>query len=272
MVYNVVSFSGGKDSTAMLLKMIEEKIPVDCVLFCDTGLEFPAMYEHIDKVGRETGIHITRVKSEKSFEHIMFEKQINRKPDSKIAIQYGRDRKGYGWPGPRMRWCTKNLKDEPRARFFNAFKDSYEIREYVGIAADEQYRLERKCNQKANHVHPLVEWGMTEADCLDYCYQKGYDWGGLYEYFKRVSCWCCPLQSLEELRNLRGHFPELWKQLREWDDRNFRQFKPKYSVRELDVRFAFEEECARLGKPVKGRKFMEELRERLEEEGENDEE
>ncbi len=49
-IFNVVSFSGGKDSTAMLLKMIEEKIDIDCVLFCDTGLEFPQMYEHIDKV------------------------------------------------------------------------------------------------------------------------------------------------------------------------------------------------------------------------------
>lgn len=67
-IFNVVSFSGGKDSTAMLLKMIEEKIDINCVLFCDTGLEFPQMYEHIDKVERETGIHITRVKAENPFE------------------------------------------------------------------------------------------------------------------------------------------------------------------------------------------------------------
>ena len=53
-IFNVVSFSGGKDSTAMLLKMIEEKIPIDCILFCDTGLEFPQMYEHIDKIEKET--------------------------------------------------------------------------------------------------------------------------------------------------------------------------------------------------------------------------
>ena len=51
-IFNVVSFSGGKDSTAMLLKMIEEKIDIDCVLFCDTGLEFSQMYKHIDKLER----------------------------------------------------------------------------------------------------------------------------------------------------------------------------------------------------------------------------
>lgn len=50
--YHVVSFSGGKDSTAMLLKMTELGKPIDCILFCDTGLEFPAMYEHIKSVGK----------------------------------------------------------------------------------------------------------------------------------------------------------------------------------------------------------------------------
>lgn len=30
---HVVSFSGGKDSTAMLLRMIEEKMPIDIILY-----------------------------------------------------------------------------------------------------------------------------------------------------------------------------------------------------------------------------------------------
>lgn len=41
--YHLVSFSGGKDSTAMLLGMLERDMKIDCILFCDTGLEFPAM-------------------------------------------------------------------------------------------------------------------------------------------------------------------------------------------------------------------------------------
>lgn len=40
--YHLVSFSGGKDSTAMLLGMLERDMKIDCILFCDTGLEFPA--------------------------------------------------------------------------------------------------------------------------------------------------------------------------------------------------------------------------------------
>ena len=35
--YHLVSFSGGKDSTAMLLMMLEKGMPVDDILFCDTG-------------------------------------------------------------------------------------------------------------------------------------------------------------------------------------------------------------------------------------------
>lgn len=107
-VFNVVSFSGGKDSTAMLLKMIEEDIPIDCILFCDTGLEFPQMYEHIDRVEKETGLSITRVKAEQSFEYMMFEQPTKRGADSPITIRYGEGMTGHGWAGPRMRWCTKN--------------------------------------------------------------------------------------------------------------------------------------------------------------------
>ncbi|WP_132587301.1 phosphoadenosine phosphosulfate reductase domain-containing protein [Allofournierella massiliensis] len=35
--------SGGKDSTAMLLRLVEENRPIDEILYCDTGWEFPQM-------------------------------------------------------------------------------------------------------------------------------------------------------------------------------------------------------------------------------------
>ena len=44
--YHAVSLSGGKDSTAMLLLMIERDLPIDVVLTADTGMEFPELYEH----------------------------------------------------------------------------------------------------------------------------------------------------------------------------------------------------------------------------------
>ena len=261
---HVVSFSGGKDSTAMLLRMLEEEMPVDIILFCDTGLEFPALYEHIDKVERNTGRKITRIHADESFEYLFCEKPVERKENTQFSKKYGLNHKGYGWAGPKMRWCTEKLKTQPREQYLRKLKEEYDIIEYVGLAADEGYRLERRCNQRGNCRHPLIEWNMTEEDCLAYCKERGYDWSGLYDYFTRVSCWCCPLQNLEELRKLYKHFPELWEQLKKWDDMTWRSFRADYSVKELEIRFDFEEEWQKSGNSsIKTKAFFDALKKRL---------
>ena len=194
----------------------------------------------------------------------MFDVPVRRSADSPVVRQYGAQLNGYGWPGPRQRWCTTRLKAMPREHFLRELRKQYEVIEYVGIAADEQYRLERANNQNPNHRHPLVDWGWTERDCLRYCYERGYDWDGLYEHFKRVSCWCCPLQSLTELRELHQHFPELWEQLKTWDKRTWRNFRADYSVEDLEVRFLLEREWTAAGESIRGSAFYTALRERLE--------
>ena len=258
---HVVSLSGGKDSTAMLLRMLEEGMRVDIILFCDTGLEFPAMYEHLDKLERDIGRPITRIRSFHTFEYYLTQKEILVK-HKKNAGQ--RNYRGYGWSGPLNRWCTKELKTIPREKFLRQLQEHYDIIEYVGLAADEGYRFERENNQKPNCRHPLVDWGMTEADCLQYCYDRGYTWGGLYKQFSRVSCWCCPLQPLAELRILYKSYPELWAQLKEWDKRTWRKFKTNYSVEELEARFDFEEQWQAEGKELKGGDFHSQLKKYME--------
>lgn len=47
---HIVSFSGGKDSTAMLLRMLEENMKIDEIIFAETGKDFPDMLKHIEKV------------------------------------------------------------------------------------------------------------------------------------------------------------------------------------------------------------------------------
>ena len=75
--FHAVSLSGGKDSTCLLLLMIERGLPIDAVIWADTGMEFPEMYGHISKVDehlyRERGLHITTLRSPKSFEYMMFD-------------------------------------------------------------------------------------------------------------------------------------------------------------------------------------------------------
>lgn len=172
----VASVSGGKDSSACLLRLLEENRPLDMILFCDTGLDFPQMYEHIDKLERYIGRPITRLKADKTFEYYFYDHcPKRRKPELE---QYA----GYSWPGPLSRWCTSRLKTDVISAHLRTLKQNFELVQYIGIAADETKRIKDCC-------YPLVEWGMTEKDCLAYCYERGFDWGGLYEIFNRVSCW-----------------------------------------------------------------------------------
>jgi len=251
-IKHVVSLSGGKDSTAMLLRMLEEGRPVDIILFCDTGIEFDAMYRHIEKLEKYIGIPITRLKSQYDFEYLLLEHMPKRRNPELFG------RKGYSWSGPRNRWCTAMLKTRIIDKYLRALSKEYTIEQYVGIAADEPERVR-------DFHYPLVEWGMTEADCLAYCKARGFDWDGLYDIFHRVSCWCCPLQSFDELRKLRKHFPELWAKLGEWDEKTWRTYLKKYSVKQLDIRFAFEEERLAQGLPITGKAFFDALNEKLKE-------
>ena len=249
---HIVSLSGGKDSTAMLLRMLEEGMPVDIILFCDTGMEFDGLYHHIDKLEKYISRPITRIKSQQSFEHLMLYHEPKRKNPELVG------RIGFSWPGPRNRWCTAMLKTRIIDRYLRELSKKYTLVQYIGIAADEPERI-REFN------YPLVNWGMTEADCLAYCKERGFDWDGLYDIFHRVSCWCCPLQPLDELRKLRKHFPDLWEHLRWMDKQTWRSFLKTYSVEQLETRFAFEEARLNVGLPIKGKAFFDALKTRLKE-------
>jgi len=222
---NIVSFSGGKDSTAMLLMMLEKKMPVDDIVFCDTGMEFPQIYEHIKKVEEYINRKVTVVKNEKTYEYLLGE---HVKRNGKI---------GYGHPDFRNRWCTYILKNLPFARYIKKFDN---VVEFHGIAANEKHRSDKNSRRRRIIQYPLIEWGVTEKMALEYCYNKGFDWGGLYKKFTRASCWCCPLSRIDELRVLYNDFPELWTKLVEMDKKSFRKFKSYCSVEDLTNRFAEE--------------------------------
>lgn len=78
--------------------------------------------------------------------------------------------------------------------------------------------------------------------------------------FSRVSCWCCPLQPLSELRILRSKFPDLWKELRDMEKRAWNNIKSTYSVEELEIRFAFEDERIARGESITSAEFYRKLK------------
>lgn len=257
--YHVASFSGGKDSTAMVLHMIERGDPLDEVMFCDTTMEFPGMLRHVQKVKQvieAAGIKFTELRAPHDFEYYLTEHEVEgRKPGSQF---YGVP--GYGWAGHKSRWCTMKLKVGIMERHLRELQDDFEVIQYVGIAADEGYRMERKGNQDPSHRHPLIDWGWTEADAMQYCRDKGYDWDFLYDIFDRVSCWCCPLKNYDELRRTRRHFPDLWEELLDLDSRQAKMFQHGYTVADFDRRFALEDALTAAGHSIKNRAFHTDLK------------
>ena len=122
-----------------------------------------------------------------------------------------------------------------KAVFARYLKNYTDVIEYHGIAFDEQHRTKK--NNEKNVKYPLVEWGIIEREALNYCYSKGFDWDGLYEKFHRVSCWCCPLSRIGELRCLYNDFPELWQELRTMDSVSYRDFRSDYTIQQLEDKF-----------------------------------
>lgn len=198
------SVSFGKDSLAMLLRMLDENWELDKVLFFDTGMEFQAIYnirDNVKKILVSKGIQFHVLRPKVPFLYSMLEKDIVSKKNG--------SHKGYGWCGGVTRWgTTEKLK-----ALDNVECDTM----YVGIAKDEPKRLQRL--QGTNKFSPLDFWGMTEQDCLDYCRQKGFNWNedgvDLYTILDRVSCWCCSNKNKKELINIKKHLPKYWKKIQD---------------------------------------------------------
>ena len=200
----IASCSWGKDSTAMILKLIENKEPLDEVIFYDTGMEFNAIYNVRDMILPmlyKNNIKYTELHSNNLFLYdMLIRPKIKRKTKQEV---YGDE-----WCG-KCRWQTFI-----KQRICNQYTGIDNI-VYVGIASDEIKRLQNLDNYKKS---PLANWNMTEKDCLEYCFSKGIHWYEndieLYDILDRVSCWCCRNKNLEELKNIYLYLPQYWRMLK----------------------------------------------------------
>ena len=166
MGYYIASVSWGKDSLAMLLRLLAIGAPLDEVIFYDTGMEFQAIYDTRDRVLprlRAAGIKYTELHPTDPFLWSMLERPVESKQKGKHM--------GYGWCGGTCRWGTTE-----KTKAMDAYAEKRGATVYVGIAADELPRLVKE--KKEYKVHPLAEWGMTERDCKRYCYAMGVPLGG----------------------------------------------------------------------------------------------
>jgi len=226
-VKHIANVSFGKDSLAMLLKLLEKGYPLDEVIFYDTGKEFQAIYNLRDRIKpllESKGIVFTQLEPDMPFDYRMFEHQTKS------------GKTGYGWCGGSCRWGTTY-------KTAALDKHSKDAHVYIGIAADETARLQKDYGGLKSF--PLADWGMSEQDCLDYCYAGGYDWNEngveLYTILDRVSCWCCRNKNLRELKGIYKHLPEYWQKLKDIQTRLPSPMKGEgKSVFDLEARFEAE--------------------------------
>lgn len=232
----VASSSFGKDSCAMLINIIEKGLPLDDIVFFDTGNEFNAIYSvinwfrlHLKNIGSK--LSITVLGMNETYEQLMFEHKVSKKD--------GTIQEGYSWCGGRCRWMT-SYKLQYLNRYYKEKYPDCVICEYVGIAADESTRIDRSIKYPTIKLYPLVEWKMKEADCLKMCYDYGIQWLengiNLYDILDRVSCKFCGNKNLSELRNLYNNCPDYWEELKATQCKTNRLYKG-VGVDALEQRF-----------------------------------
>jgi hypothetical protein len=174
---HIVAISGGKDSTAMALRLAEVE-PADYEFVCTpTGDEPDKLFAHWCKLGELLG---------KPIRPIVHPLGLN----GLIARQKA-------LPNWRQRWCTRILKIEPFRAYLAA---SAPCTAYVGLRADEEGRAGGVYDDVAGVTmrFPLREWGWCLEEVLGYLEFRG------VKIPKRTDCDRCFFQTLYE-------WYELWR-------------------------------------------------------------
>jgi hypothetical protein len=180
---HVVGLSGGKDSTAMALRLAEVEPRDYEYIITPTGRELPAMLAHWEKLEKLLGKPLIRITNQ------------GRTLTDLIQIHQA-------LPNFRQRWCTRQLKIEPTIAWI--MRNSPVIM-YVGLRADEETR-EGIYDNRIVSDYPLRRWGWGIRTVLRYLVDKG------IEIPERTDCDCCFGQRLGEWKSLWQKNPDRYEQ------------------------------------------------------------
>lgn len=142
MSQQVVAFSGGKDSTALVLRLAELGEDFVC-LFTPTGDELPDLVVHLDVILARVQRPLVLPPNRSLYDWIDFHQAL---------------------PNWRMRWCTRQIKIEPCIAYLQQHPGSTLL---VGLRADEDARV-GLYGDYATYRYPLREWGWALADVWAY--------------------------------------------------------------------------------------------------------
>jgi 3'-phosphoadenosine 5'-phosphosulfate sulfotransferase (PAPS reductase)/FAD synthetase len=239
---HILSLSYGKDSLACLGAVEELGLPLDRIVHAEvwatetTPADLPPMVEFKKKadaiIKERWGIEVEHYRAECTYEDVFYrEYQSTRRKEYPI-------RGIYGFPYQKGPWCNSRLKLAAIRKAKNASAGSVQ---FIGIAADEEERIERHKNKPGIRL-PLVEIGWAEKDCFSWCEQNDL-LSPTYKTSARGGCWFCHNQGVDQLRLLRRDCPDLWKILLGWDTDSPVPFKADgHTVHDFDRRFQMEDD------------------------------
>jgi len=202
----IISYSGGKDSTAALLYLYEQ-FPADQidVAFCDTGWETKTTYDYVEFVEKwcnEKGIGFYRIVPPLQFEELV-------------------KQKGFP-PLVRARYCTSYLKIKPMQMFHSRYREIYpDFTIVVGERAEESpsraKKPEKEFDDKYSHAdiwRPLLRWTATEV--FEFHKKHNFPINPMYRNgFTRVGCSPCIFARQADIVNIFKQYPEQIEKVRE---------------------------------------------------------
>lgn len=242
---NIISVSGGKDSTALLLFAIEKNKPDLKAVFADTGNEHPITYEYIEYLAKNV-YPITIIKAD--FSDKLKQKRENiQKRWSKAGIAQDKIERALNalkptgipfldlclykgrFPSPGAAFCTSELKKKAiEQQIYDPLLNAgYDVTSWIGVRADEsarraslkEFELIKIVNDaELNISRPLLHW--TAQDCFELHKKHGIEPNPLYKLgMSRVGCMPCVQCRKSELKEIAINFPEEIKRINDWEKR-----------------------------------------------------
>lgn len=205
MTPHIVAFGGGVDSTAMVLGLVENKRPIDLILFADTGAERPETYAHIQNFSQwlksKSYPEITIVKRTRRDGNLESLEEECLRRNNLPAIAYG------------FKSCSEKHKIRPQNKFLNhwqpaldAWANGLKCVKYIGYDANEEHRannVKDRPDPKYTLSFPLIEWDWDRSDCLEVIDRHG------FKNIGKSACFFCPSSKKTEVIELYEKHPNL---------------------------------------------------------------